>query len=84
MSEVQPTVVQLKRKAKLPTMIGLTKHAVCCNGQKILYLAVAETPPSLQSFKYIPLTPFISGLMAAYMVVVAPSRPVAGFVTKSV
>ena len=31
-SEVQPTSVQLKRKAKLPTVIGLTtKHAVCCN-----------------------------------------------------
>ena len=31
-SEVRPTVVQLKRKAKLPTVIGLTtKHAVCCN-----------------------------------------------------
>ena len=29
---VQPTGVQLKRKAKLPTVIGLTtKHAVCCN-----------------------------------------------------
>ena len=28
----QPTGVQLKRKAKLPTVIGLTtKHAVCCN-----------------------------------------------------
>ena len=31
-SEVRPTGVQLKRKAKLPTVIGLTtKHAVCCN-----------------------------------------------------
>ena len=31
-SEVRPTGVQLKRKAKLPTVIGLTtKHAVGCN-----------------------------------------------------
>ena len=31
-SEVRPTGVQLKRNAKLPTVIGLTtKHAVCCN-----------------------------------------------------
>ena len=31
-SEVRPSGVQLKRKAKLPTVIGLTtKHAVCCN-----------------------------------------------------
>ena len=30
--EARPTGVQLKRKAKLPTVIGLTtKHAVCCN-----------------------------------------------------
>ena len=30
--EVQPTSVQLMRKAKLPTVIGLTtKHVVCCN-----------------------------------------------------
>ena len=29
--EDQPTGVQLKRKAKLPPVIGLTnKHAVCC------------------------------------------------------
>ena len=31
-SEVQLAGVQLKRKAKLPTVIGLTtKHAVCCS-----------------------------------------------------
>ena len=31
-SGVQPASVQLKRKAKLPTVIGLTtQHAVCCN-----------------------------------------------------
>ena len=31
-SEVRPTGVQLKKKAKLPTVIGLnTKHAVICN-----------------------------------------------------
>ena len=31
-SEARPTGVQPKRKAKLPTAIGLTtKHAVCCN-----------------------------------------------------
>ena len=31
-SEVRSTGVQLKRKAKLLTVIGLTtKHAVCCN-----------------------------------------------------
>ena len=30
--EVRPTGVQLKRKAKLPTVIGLTtKHVVCSN-----------------------------------------------------
>ena len=31
-SEVRPTGVQLKRKAKLSIVMGLTiKHAVCCN-----------------------------------------------------
>ena len=31
-SEVRPAGMQLKRKAKLLTVIGLTtKHAVCCN-----------------------------------------------------
>ena len=37
---LKPTGVQLKRKAKLPTVIGLTtKHAVCCNTLMVTCLA---------------------------------------------
>ena len=42
-SEVRPTGVQLKRKAKLPTVSWLTiKHAVCCNQISLLFLSVTS------------------------------------------
>ena len=38
-SEVQPTGVLIKRKAKLPTVIGLIpKHTVCCNILMLQYI----------------------------------------------